>query len=88
MRDKIKRVLAVVMVILLLSMYIWSFAAALTARPEAHSVFMAAILTTIFFPVLLFIYIRTAELLRGKGVDQEQEETYKEKKIREGNRKN
>ncbi len=68
------------MVILLLGLYVWSFVAALYARPGAGRVFMAAVFTTIFFPILLYIYIRTAEILRGKGVDKEQEDQPEEEK--------
>lgn len=67
--DKIKRVLAILMVIALLGMYLWSFIAAFFARPEAGSMFMASVLTTIFFPILLFIYMETAKYLKGRGVE-------------------
>lgn len=74
MRNKIKRILAIIMVVLLLGMYVWSFVAAFFARPEAGSVFMASVLTTIFFPILLFIYMQTAEYLRGKGAEKKEKE--------------
>lgn len=68
MKKNIKRVLAIAMVILLLSLYVWSFVAALLARPEAGRMFFAAVFTTIFFPILIWVYMWVAQLLRGKGV--------------------
>jgi uncharacterized membrane protein len=79
MKKKVKQILAIIMVILLLCMYLWFLVASIFARPEAHAMFLAAVATTIFFPILLFIYIRTAELLRGKGAEKPQEDDKKKK---------
>ncbi len=66
----IKRILAVAVVVILLAMYIWAFVAALLAKPGAGNVFNAAIFCTVFFPVLLYIYMWTAKWLKGRGVDK------------------
>lgn len=71
------------MVIFLLSLYVWSFAAALLARPEANRMFWAAVFTTIFLPILFYVFIWVADLVRGKGVDNLTEENH----IAENNRK-
>lgn len=71
---KIKRILAIAIVIALLAMYVWAFAAALLAKPEAGGVFNAAIFCTVFFPVLLYIYMWTAKWLRGRGVDRKSDD--------------
>lgn len=69
---KVKQILAILMVILLLGLYVWSFVAALMAKTEAaQRVFFAAVFTTICFPILLHIIIWVAELVKGKGVDDE-----------------
>lgn len=81
---KIKRISAIVMVILLLSLYVWSFVAALLARPEANRMFWAAVFTTIFLPILLYIFIWTAEFLRGRGVDKTGDKKEAEKENKEG----
>lgn len=73
----IKRILAVGMVIVLIAMYIWAFVAALMAKPGAGGIFNAAIFCTVFFPVLLYIYMWTAKWLKGRGVDKE-ESTHKD----------
>ena len=77
---KIKKILAILMVIFLISLYVWSFVAALQARPEANEMFWAAVFTTIFLPILLHIFIWTAEWLRGRGVDKEASEEKTEEK--------
>jgi len=88
MEKKIKRVFAIVMVIFLLSLYVWSFISALLARPEANRMFWAAVFTTIFLPILFYVFIWVADLVRGKGVDQSVEEekqrTIKNKKVKGG----
>ena len=70
----LKKVLAIGMVIVLLSMYIWAFVSAFFAKPESGEVFTAAIFCTVFFPILLYIYMWTAKWLRGRGVDKKEEE--------------
>lgn len=70
MKKNIKRVFAIIMVVFLLSLYVWSFIAALLARPEANRMFWAAVFTTIFLPILFYVFIWVADLVRGKGVDQ------------------
>ena len=68
---KVKQVLAILMVILLLSLYVWSFVAALMAKTEeAGRIFWAAIFSTIFFPILLHVFIWVAGLVKGKGVEE------------------
>ncbi len=74
MKKKIKKIFAVIMVVFLLSLYVWSFIAALLARPEANRMFWAAIFTTIFLPILFYVFIWVADLVRGKGVDRPSEE--------------
>lgn len=68
----IKKVLAIAVVIILVTLYIWAFAAALLAKPGAGAVFNAAIFATVFFPVLIYIYMWTAKWLKGRGVDKKE----------------
>lgn len=67
----IKRVLAIGMVIVLAAMYIWALIASFSTRPEAKGVFNAAIFCTVFFPILLYVYMWTAKWLKGRGVDKD-----------------
>jgi hypothetical protein len=78
----IKKILAIFMVIFLLALYVWAFVAALFARPEAGGVFNAAIFASVFFPVLLYIYMWTAKWLKGRGVDKNNIETKNENEIK------
>lgn len=72
---KVKQILAILMIILLLSLYVWSLAAAIMAKTEeAQRVFWAATFSTIFLPILLHIFIWVAELVKGKGVDNQDKE--------------
>lgn len=74
MKKSIKRILAIIMVIFLLSLYVWSFVAAILARPEANRMFWAAVFTTIFLPILFYVFVWVADLVRGKGMDTPSDE--------------
>ncbi len=52
------RIAAVVCVILLLSMYVEAFVAALLAKPYSNQMFLGCLLCTIFVPIFLHILIR------------------------------
>ncbi len=67
----LKKILAIALVVLLVGLYIWSLVAAVFARPEANDMFTAAVFCTVFFPILLYIYMWTAKWLKGKGVDKD-----------------
>ncbi len=58
---KMKQIAAIIAIILLLGLYVWSFIAALLARPESNQVFWAAVFCTIFVPIILFLFIRMNE---------------------------
>lgn len=66
----IKRVLAIGMIIVLVAMYIWAFIASLMTGPESKGIFNAAIFCTVFFPILLYVYMWTAKWLKGRGTDK------------------
>lgn len=66
----IKKVLAIGMVIVLVAMYIWAFIAAFQTGSDARGVFNAAIFCTVFFPILLYVYMWTAKWLKGRGTDK------------------
>ncbi len=67
----IKRILAIGLIVILVGLYIWSFIAAFFARPEANDMFMASVFCTVFFPILIYIYMWTAKWLKGRGVDKD-----------------
>lgn len=69
----IKKVLAIGMVVVLVAMYIWAFIASFQTGPESKGIFNAAIFCTVFFPILLYVYMWTAKWLKGRGVDKEKE---------------
>lgn len=55
---KIKQIAAISGVVVLLGLYVWSFIAALLAKPEANSLFWAAIFCTIFGPIVLYFFLQ------------------------------
>ena len=63
---KMKQIAAIIAIILLLGLYVWSFIAALLVRPESNQVFWAAVFCTISVPIILFLFIRMNEY-RKKG---------------------
>ncbi len=83
----IKRVLAIGMVIILVGLYIWALAASFMAKPEAAGVFNAAIFCSVFFPVLLYVYIYTAKWLKGRGYDKKKSEAPPKDSVSDGENK-
>lgn len=61
---KLKRTLALLLVIFLLSLYLLSFLGALTASPYSHGLFMASIYSTVVVPVLLYAYMLIYRVLK------------------------
>lgn len=63
------RVTALVGAILLVLMYIITLIAAITTSPTAGGLFKACLGGSILLPIMLWLYIRFAKLLSGKGED-------------------
>lgn len=64
MKKNLKRIGALLIVLLLFGLYIWTFVAAILAKPEAGTLFYAAILCTTAIPVMIYIYIWFGGLLK------------------------
>ena len=65
-----KRIVALVGVVVLLSMYLISLILAIMARPEAMSMFFGSIACTIFIPILIYGYMMIDKVFRFQK-DQE-----------------
>ena len=52
-----KRIVALIGVIVLLSMYLISLILAIMARPEAMAMFFGSVACTIFIPILIYAYM-------------------------------
>ena len=59
-----QRIAAIIVVILLISLYILTFVLALLAKPGANQMFLASLLCTILIPTILYI---TMWLMRKIG---------------------
>ena len=46
---------------------------AFMSKPGAGEIFNAAIFCTVFFPVLIYIYMWTAKWLKGRGTDKKED---------------
>ena len=64
---KIKRILAFIGAILLVCLYGSTFIFALMDSPASTGFFQASVAATILLPVLLYAYILTARILKGRG---------------------
>lgn len=67
--EKAKRILALIGAALLICLYGSTLVFALMDSPAAAELFRASIAATVFIPVLLYAYILTARLLKGRGSD-------------------
>ena len=68
MKQKFKRIMAIIGIVVIVGLYIWALVAAVFARPEANAMFMAAIISTVVVPALLYIYTWLGLVLSGKDV--------------------
>ena len=66
---KIKRILAFIGAILLVCLYGSTLIFALMNSPVSTGFFKASVAATILLPVLLYTYILTARVLKGRGLD-------------------
>ena len=70
---KLKRILALIGVILLAALYVSTLVFALMDSPAAGGMFRASVAATILVPVLLYAYILVARLLKGRGSEPDAE---------------
>lgn len=72
--DKVKRVLAILGIVLILGINILLVFAAGTASEENMGTFNAAIVTMVLVPVLLWVYLFFYKLMKKRREDAEMEE--------------
>lgn len=68
--QKMKRIGALIVVVLLLSLYGITLYAGLTASPNSKGLLMASLYTTIMVPLLLYAYILVYKLLKKRGEEE------------------
>lgn len=72
--NNLKRVGALIVVFLLVSLYITTIILAFMDGEQAKMLFKGCIIATIGLPILLYAYILMFKLLKGRGVDEEKDE--------------
>lgn len=70
--EKSKRVLALVALIFEVGFIIWMCFEAFTSKPGMENRFMASIVAAVGFPILLYVYLFVAKILKGKGVSKDE----------------
>ena len=70
----LRRILALLGIVLLLALYASTLVFALMDSPHAKGLLMASIYCTIAVPILLYAMMMVAKVLRGKGEPPEDEE--------------
>ena len=71
-----KRILAILCIVILVTLYIITLIAALTDSPASNNIFMAAVTANVLLPVMMWVFLQTANYFKKKG-----------EKIREDNNK-
>ncbi len=65
--QKLKRILALLGVVILVAMYLLTLVFALSSSPNAHNMLMASIACTVIVPCLLYGMILIARVLGGRN---------------------
>jgi len=69
---KVKRILALVGAILLLSLYLITFISALTASKHSQAFFQASLFCTIIIPILIYAYMLIYRVTRKKENEKDE----------------
>ncbi|MDF2952086.1 MAG: hypothetical protein K0S18_1669 [Anaerocolumna sp.] len=84
---KTKRILAIIGVVFLLSIYLITLIGAITASPNSSALFQASIYSTIVVPVMLYAYLFIYKLFKKNGTDIVNSNEEKDSKNHESNAK-
>lgn len=69
-----KRVLAMLCIIVLIVSVIVMLIAAISGSPQSGNIFIAAVAVNIILPVMLWVYLQAAKFFKSKGEKIRQEE--------------
>ena len=72
-----KRVLALSCIFVLLASVVVMLAAAFSGSPHAATIFFAALAVNIIFPVMIWVFLQTAEFFKKRGEKIRNEESDK-----------
>lgn len=66
-----KRILAILGIVILVSLYVSAFVLALMNHPDSGRLLMAAVVSTVFIPVLIHLFLMMNNARKGKGIFDE-----------------
>ncbi|MBP3339937.1 MAG: hypothetical protein J6L69_11100 [Lachnospiraceae bacterium] len=61
----IKRILAIITIIILVALYIITLVAAIIGSEASNTLFIASLITSVLFPIMLFVFFATADFLKS-----------------------
>lgn len=64
MKKNLKRIGAILLILIIAGLYVWAIVAAVMARPEANGVFVAAAACTVLVPGILYIIVWFRKVLK------------------------
>ena len=69
--SKVKRIAAIVGLVLIVSMYLISFLSAIFATEYSYGLFMASIFCTIVIPIMIYLFIAVYKMVHKKDETKE-----------------
>ncbi len=69
--SKVKRIAAIIGLVLIVSMYLISFLSALFATEYSYGLFMASIFCTIVIPIMIYLFIAVYKMVHKNDETQE-----------------
>ena len=74
---KVKQIMAIIGLVVIAALYMWALVAAIMARPEANAMFMAAIISTVVIPVMMYVVSWLGRVFSGRDLMEAVEEQAK-----------
>lgn len=63
---RLKQIMAVIAIVIILGLYLTTLILAILGNSVSHSLFLASLYATVIVPVMLYIILWLAKLLRGE----------------------
>lgn len=71
---KVKRIAAIIGIILIISMYLVSFISAFFATEYSYGLFMASIFCTIVIPLMIYLYTMVYKIVHRKDETEDKDQ--------------
>lgn len=73
--NKVKRIAAIVGVVLIASMYVISFISAIFATEKAPGFFLASIFSTVVIPIMIYLFIAVYKYVHKNDIQESSDNT-------------